>query len=1411
MKSLFVAVGVVLSATGVSAQCKSSQSWCQSFQKTTAPASASSSKCGSRGSSSCQSGLLDWQIQAVVAQHNLYREKHGACPVTYSKEIETWTLGSAGFGTTCSTGNLKHNSGAPYGENIAMVGRGGINAGTWDAAEGVKNWYCGEEGCYDYNNGGFSGSTGHMTQVVWKDSLEIGCGLCHIPDSSYTKVYIMCNYKKAGNYGGQFGSNVLSPNTAPSGCATSPTTPAGPTPPAPAPPTPASSGDEFSKPSGGPCPGSATKKGACGSTECWCDGYKSVAPPASASSSKCAKKSTCQMGLLDWQIERVLAQHNYYREQHGACPMTYNKEIETWTLGSAGFGTTCSTGNLKHNSGGPYGENIAMVGKSGIDSGTWDPAEGVKNWYCGEEGCYDYNNGGFSGSTGHMTQVVWKDSLEIGCGLCHRDQGYIAVYLMCNYKKAGNYGGQFGSNVLKKGTAPSGCAGAPPTTDECAADPCDNGQSCSDPDKTKSKDFTCTCTKDTSISATGQPATCETDECASSPCRSNDQTCVDKNTGAKSLHDFECTCKSDTSITKVDGPATCTKDECASNPCGSQTCVDPNPSPSVTNDYTCTCQNGAMATGGKATCDTNECDSSPCGSDQTCTDRNTASNSRYDFECACKNDASITKKGGKATCTNDECTPDRCGAGQTCADPNPSPTMTGDYTCTCQNGVMTTGGKATCDTNECDSSPCGSDQTCTDTNTASNSKNDFECACKDDPATKARGGSVPQCVVDECTATPSPCGTQTCEDTKKGVSQKNDYTCKCAAPSTATAIGKPAVCAAGSNDECTMGAPCGADQTCVDPDQTASSTNDFLCTCSKGVGSATGKAASCVLDECDAQPCSGTQACMDPDTSLTATGDFTCACKAPLTGSATGKPATCVDDECAVLPGPCGADQKCKDPDTSSSTHNDFTCTCPNGVTATGVAATCEIDECNANPCGTEQLCEDSNRSKASQSDYVCKCKNDPSITHVGGVAICTVNDCDSTPCGKDQKCTDPKPTPDSHYDFVCTCPNGATATGTSATCDLDECAANPCGLDQLCEDKNTSTTSQHDFVCTCKDDKQLQKIDGRATCEKNECDDQPCGTGQLCREGSRGLGPNSLKDYTCSCSNDPDRKEVGHPVAVCGADECLLNEPCGKGQVCTDPDTTVTGDFVCQCRGGKEKLVGKPLAECNECTMSAADPCRGPLDEEESCEDPNTSPESLGDFICTCPNHGTQNTGGPAQCSKQGECKSDPCGDSHAMCSDPNPNVPNDFTCKCLAGSEGVSVGKEVTCTIDECAVSPCGDQTCRDPNTKWDSRGDFICNCTAPLYGDAVAHRALCSAVAPASGLGTTQRDDDDDSFPWWTPVLIGVGLISACGVAAYMLSGRKKMTNPKVSDFIELEYNENKENATPLAPPEQESMSL
>ena len=49
---------------------------------------------------------------------------------------------------------------------------------------------------------------------------------------------------------------------------------------------------------------------------------------------------------------------------------------------------------------------------------------------------------------GHFTQVLWKDSTELGCGIAKGSDNF--VYGVCNYSPPGNYIGanNYASNVL---------------------------------------------------------------------------------------------------------------------------------------------------------------------------------------------------------------------------------------------------------------------------------------------------------------------------------------------------------------------------------------------------------------------------------------------------------------------------------------------------------------------------------------------------------------------------------------------------------------------------------------------------------------------------------------------------------------------------------------------------------------------------------------------------------------------------------------------------------------------------------------------------------------------------------------------------------------------------------------------------
>ncbi|HEU0032699.1 MAG TPA: CAP domain-containing protein [Kofleriaceae bacterium] len=102
--------------------------------------------------------------------------------------------------TEAPTGLVDHNPGRsdghPYyvGENIFASG------GTASARQAVDLWAA-EKSNYDYATNTCNGVCGHYTQLVWRDTREVGCALGNCPGLSFPST-IVCDYGPGGNVGG---------------------------------------------------------------------------------------------------------------------------------------------------------------------------------------------------------------------------------------------------------------------------------------------------------------------------------------------------------------------------------------------------------------------------------------------------------------------------------------------------------------------------------------------------------------------------------------------------------------------------------------------------------------------------------------------------------------------------------------------------------------------------------------------------------------------------------------------------------------------------------------------------------------------------------------------------------------------------------------------------------------------------------------------------------------------------------------------------------------------------------------------------------------------------------------------------------------------------------------------------------
>lgn len=96
---------------------------------------------------------------------------------------------------------MQHSSERKYGENIYWSSGKAITG-----KAPVDSWYD-EVKQYNYNNASFSANTGHFTQVVWKNSCDLGVGMACVGN----EVYVVANYHPPGNYSGEFSKNVFPP------------------------------------------------------------------------------------------------------------------------------------------------------------------------------------------------------------------------------------------------------------------------------------------------------------------------------------------------------------------------------------------------------------------------------------------------------------------------------------------------------------------------------------------------------------------------------------------------------------------------------------------------------------------------------------------------------------------------------------------------------------------------------------------------------------------------------------------------------------------------------------------------------------------------------------------------------------------------------------------------------------------------------------------------------------------------------------------------------------------------------------------------------------------------------------------------------------------------------------------------
>ena len=146
--------------------------------------------------------------------------------------------------------------------------------------------------------------------------------------------------------------------------------------------------------------------------------------------------------------ELELAEHNHLRSLHGAEPLTLNNDLNEMAQNYAKVLAKkkkmehSEDRKLKGHEGEWVGENLYCLRFSGqINYGSGQMS---KAWYS-EIKNYDFKTGISKGGViGHFTQLVWKDSKEVGFGVDFNDGFCISV---ANYYPGGNYNDEYLENV----------------------------------------------------------------------------------------------------------------------------------------------------------------------------------------------------------------------------------------------------------------------------------------------------------------------------------------------------------------------------------------------------------------------------------------------------------------------------------------------------------------------------------------------------------------------------------------------------------------------------------------------------------------------------------------------------------------------------------------------------------------------------------------------------------------------------------------------------------------------------------------------------------------------------------------------------------------------------------------------------